>query len=679
MRKERCLIIAMKKFLTFAAVIAIAALVSCQKQQTEAEKKAEVERQVQEHLAAEHQAEQQQQLQQRQVDLDAREKALAEKEKNKVAAAPARRERPESEPVTRPRPVSGGRPTSGYSTFYTKLEPHGAWLETSDYGYVWQPREAESSRRWRPYTNGRWVYTDAGWTWISQEPFGWATYHYGRWTRLRGIGWVWVPGDQWAPAWVSWRKSNDYVGWAPLPPEARFDQRTGIHNWSDNYYDIGPDQYSFVPTREFGAQRIESTIVPPERNVTIVNQTTNVTNITYNNMTVVNEGPDYDEMRTQSREPMQRLRLERNASVDVNVEAPRALIQGETVVVAAPVFSAPQASERPPTVRQNITQVTVDLGWAGITDQEAAKKARQKMKSEAAPPSNAPSKKFVKTAATTTADSQGSETQTSSTSVAATPLPSATQAPSAAATPTPEPKNTPRSATPTEQLPTEAASGASTPEPKITPRRATSFEQSSTPATSTPVSSASPLPTASQRRGRLLVPSATPAPQTTPSATPKPAESSSPTPTDGSSTPFNSQGGKLTKQEKKELTREERKELKRQRGEATETTANTATSATTTAEPSAMPERNPQRIQTPAQKFNPRKIEPVGAASPPPTVTSASTPNAAATAPSAPGEKLTKQERKELKREEKRELKRESKEAGQQGETASPSPSVTPE
>src|ERR1700730_9422207 len=160
MRKERCLIMAMKRFFAFSAIIALAALGSCQKQQTEAEKNAEVERQVQERLAAEHQAEQQQRLQERQADLDAREKALAEKE-NRTAATPARRERPESESVTRPRAVSGARPTSGYSTFYTKLEPHGAWLETSDYGYVWQPREAESSRRWRPDTTGRWGYTDA--------------------------------------------------------------------------------------------------------------------------------------------------------------------------------------------------------------------------------------------------------------------------------------------------------------------------------------------------------------------------------------------------------------------------------------------------------------------------------------------------------------------------------------
>ena len=106
-----------------------------------------------------------------------------------------------------------------YDTFYRKLEPYGGWRETTDYGYVWQPEQAQRSRDWRPYTDGRWAYTDAGWTWVSDEPFGWATYHYGRWTRLRGVGWVWVPGDEWAPAWVSWRKSDRHLGWAPLPPE----------------------------------------------------------------------------------------------------------------------------------------------------------------------------------------------------------------------------------------------------------------------------------------------------------------------------------------------------------------------------------------------------------------------------------------------------------------------------
>jgi hypothetical protein len=601
MNSKGGLTIAMKKFFALSAVIAAIALFSCQKQQTEAERNAEVERQVQERLAAEHQAEQQQQLQQRQADLDVREKALAEKE-NRTVATPARRERPESEPVTRQRAVSGARPTSGYSTFYTKLEPHGAWLETSDYGYVWQPREAESSRSWRPYTNGRWVYTDAGWTWISQEPFGWATYHYGRWTRLRGIGWVWVPGNQWAPAWVSWRKSNDYVGWAPLPPEARFDQRTGIHNWSDNYYDIGPDQYCFVPTREFGAQRIESTIVPPERNVTIVNQTTNVTNITYNNTTVVNEGPNYDEIRTQSREPMQRLHLERNVSVDVNVEAPRPLVQGETVIVAAPVISAPQANERPRTVRQNVTRVTVDLGWAAIGDHEAAKKTRDKMKLEAAPPSNAPSKKFVKAESAAIAPTQSAETSMTSTSTSSTSVPSAEVTATPAATSSPETTSAPRPATTV--APTETAV-----------------------ATSTPLST-----TPSQRRGRLLVPSATVSRPTSPSPTPKPTAPASRAPEEISLTPIPRTTAPATSgASQQEITREKSK----------------------------------SQTQSPG----PRKNGPMAA--PSTMATSTSLPSTASTPSTSPGGKLSKQEKKELRREEKQEMKRQRKEGI---ETPSPSP-----
>src|SRR5438552_11878286 len=607
MRGEMCLIIAMKKFFVFPAGSAVAALIFFQKQKTEAEKNAEVERQVQERLAAEHQTEQQQQLQQQQADLYAREKALAEKE-NAAAATPARRERAEPEPVTRAMAVSGAGPTSGYSTFYTKLEPHGAWLETADYGYVWQPREAESSQNWRPYANGRWVYSDAGWTWISEESFGWATYHYGRWTRLRGIGWVWVPGQQWAPAWVSWRKSNDYVGWAPLPPEARFDQRTGIHNWSDNYYDIGPDQYCFVATGEFGAQRAESTILPPERNVAIVNQTTNVTNITYNNTTIVNEGPNYDEVRAQSREPMQRFRLERNASVDVNVEAPRPLVQGETVIVAAPVISAPQASERQRAVKENITQITVDLGWAAIRDHDAAKKTRDKMKAEATPPSNAPPTKFVKAAATTTTASQGAETPASSTSVTATPLPSATisatPAPSAAATSTPETKMTPRRVIPSEPSPTPAAtstpvSSASplpTPAPRTMPSATPKSAASASPAASHTVSSGaipalsaslSPTTGASQTeatRGKFNSQAQKfnpPKIEPMSSPSPSPVVTSRPVP-DAASVPSISPGGKLTKQEKKEQKREEKKELKRERKEAAQQgeTASPSPSAT---------------------------------------------------------------------------------------------------
>jgi hypothetical protein len=384
----------MKKLFGLPVIISLAIFCSCQKQQTEEERKTEIERQVQERLTAERQAQSEQQLAQRQAELDAREKALAEKQRAaegvpvvEASETPLRASRTDA---------SGNVATASYSTFYRKLEPYGVWRETSNYGYVWQPREAERSRSWRPYTNGRWIYTDAGWTWISEEPFGWATYHYGRWTRLRNIGWIWVPGDEWAPAWVSWRKSNDYVGWAPLPPEARFDRHAGIHNWADNYYDIGPDQYCFVPTNQFGARRVETALVPAQRNVTIVNETTNVTNITYSNTTIINQGPSYDELRARSRQPIERLRLERQITANVDAETPRSVIRGEVIQIPAPVIATAQPTERPRNIKGTVAQAVVESGWEGIADQQAVEKARAKIKSESTPPPDAPAKTFVR-------------------------------------------------------------------------------------------------------------------------------------------------------------------------------------------------------------------------------------------------------------------------------------------
>ncbi len=102
-------------------------------------------------------------------------------------------------------------------TFYDELDPYGQWVWHPRFGYVWLPETV--SDNWRPYTVGRWTYTDEyGWYWDSYEPFAWAVYHYGRWGYDPDYGWFWVPGDTWAPAWVQWRYSDNYVGWAPIGP-----------------------------------------------------------------------------------------------------------------------------------------------------------------------------------------------------------------------------------------------------------------------------------------------------------------------------------------------------------------------------------------------------------------------------------------------------------------------------
>src|SRR6266404_813212 len=88
-------------------------------------------------------------------------------------------------------------------------EDYGDWNDSADQedswssGDDWRPRRVSGD--WQPYVYGRWVWTQAGWAWASDEPFGWAVYHYGRWAWSPAFGWMWVPGRIWAPAWVSWR------------------------------------------------------------------------------------------------------------------------------------------------------------------------------------------------------------------------------------------------------------------------------------------------------------------------------------------------------------------------------------------------------------------------------------------------------------------------------------------
>ena len=87
----------------------------------------------------------------------------------------------------------GGQGEVSYEFFYAALQASGMWMESVEFGYVWQPRIATDSADWRPYTDGYWSHTDQGWTWVSYEDFGWATYHYGRWAHLAETGWIWIP------------------------------------------------------------------------------------------------------------------------------------------------------------------------------------------------------------------------------------------------------------------------------------------------------------------------------------------------------------------------------------------------------------------------------------------------------------------------------------------------------
>lgn len=170
--------------------------------------------------------------------------------------------------------------------FYSALEPYGEWIEIGYNDYVWRPFFTE--RNWRPYTDGRWEWTANGWYWVSYEPFGWATYHYGRWYFDDFYGWVWMPDNVWGPAWVEWRYDNNYIGWAPLPPYAKFNRIGGIHfsiRWHSGYF-----YWNFVKYNHFVSVNVQNYYIYGEKVKPIFYRTKYRTNYYENNRRIINGG-----------------------------------------------------------------------------------------------------------------------------------------------------------------------------------------------------------------------------------------------------------------------------------------------------------------------------------------------------------------------------------------------------
>src|SRR5437879_483056 len=169
--------------------------------------------------------------------------------------------------------VSGSIQIRGTTEFYEPLSPHGAWIEVGSYGRCWHP--AHVAVEWRPYCDGHWVWTDCGWYWVSDEPWAWACYHYGSWIYDPVYAWVWVPGIEWGPGWVSWRVGGGYIGWAPLPP----------HGLTVS---VAALPYVFVETSRFHEPVRPTTVIV--NNTTVLNRTTVINNIKRETRTVGGAG-----------------------------------------------------------------------------------------------------------------------------------------------------------------------------------------------------------------------------------------------------------------------------------------------------------------------------------------------------------------------------------------------------
>ena len=281
--------------------------------------------------------------------------------------------------------------------FYDALSPYGDWIYTPNYGYVWQPLVAQQPG-WAPYTDGSWAYTDAGWTWISNEEFGWLTYHYGRWIQMQQ-SWVWVPGYDWAPAWVSWRQTQGQIGWAPLPPEAAWAPGTGFGNWTDSYYDVGPAYYNFVPYGMFAsATSLLPYILDRSLNYNYYNQSVNITNTIYQ-PNVMNHifvgGPDPRRFDGLGGNPLRRLTLRRDdegfrrdwLEHRGNGGPPRGVgnlsrIEQGQLFVGAPIIRRGPSQGLPARVREPFHQPVIERGWRGMAEAPGMDRMRQQQRDE---------------------------------------------------------------------------------------------------------------------------------------------------------------------------------------------------------------------------------------------------------------------------------------------------------
>lgn len=180
--------------------------------------------------------------------------------------------------------------------FYTSLSPYGTWIDIGFGTPVWRPTIVRKS--WAPYYQGQWIYTDYGWYWNSYEPFGEIVYHYGRWYRDDYYGWIWIPDDEWAPAWVDWRYDDDYIGWAPLSPYALFSINIGIHYTYD--YHIPYNYWNFVKYNHFCDNNVYNYYTAPKYKYRVYERTKVRTNYSYYDGRVRNEGVGFDRIRERS-------------------------------------------------------------------------------------------------------------------------------------------------------------------------------------------------------------------------------------------------------------------------------------------------------------------------------------------------------------------------------------------
>ena len=198
---------------------------------------------------------------------------------------------------------------SGYGEFIgidsSEIDPDNSFLDENNnegvfsnvdddiyYNYIWVPNSSYLYEGWSPYGDGRWVWTDWGWTWVSDYSWGWAPYHYGRWWYSNAYGWVWSTGRRWGPGWVNWCNNGGYTGWYPISPRVRLGN-AGISHVNHHYFNNG---WVVINKTSITKHINISSVITGEKKNEILSKSTKYVNISQKNRKLINTGPGVDEI-----------------------------------------------------------------------------------------------------------------------------------------------------------------------------------------------------------------------------------------------------------------------------------------------------------------------------------------------------------------------------------------------
>ncbi|GEM_PF-1829379 len=266
--------------------------------------------------------------------------------------------------------------------FQGALSPYGSWVYVEGVGNCWRPTVAISNSNWRPYYDGgRWVYTDTGWYWLSDYSWGWAPFHYGRWTMTASYGWCWAPGYVWGPAWVAWRTTPTYSGWAPLPAYyygggvgvgygyygggwgVSIGISWGSYNWVPNRY-----CYGYYPRQYAAPYAVKQEIY---NNSTVIKPT-----IIGNNNTIIINGPNATTIANASNTEIRRINV--RDVTNLRDPGPKDYIEngGQTLATFRPTMKPARAANSTGTVapearRGAVSPATSTDGTAALAGVES--------------------------------------------------------------------------------------------------------------------------------------------------------------------------------------------------------------------------------------------------------------------------------------------------------------------